>query len=689
MKGTAMRQCAFTFAVVWLLGLAAAAGQSTPPQDQRPVFRGSAVFVNVDVYPRRDGRVIEGLTKDDFEVLEDGKPQPVEKFEFIRVAPFTPDEEKRDPNTIDESLRLAADPHNRVFVIFLDTYNVTLPGSYYSREPLVTFLNRTIGPNDLFAVLTPDVPVERLTFARRTETLAAELQKFWFWGEAGRLVDVPQTVEEKRMSVCPGGDAMMAAMRQERAAVALERLVAKLDVLRDARKNILFVSEGWRPKPPLPPGIATAERPSRPRVGTSLTGGLTGRVTAGADEYGNPDRNTCDLERDRLERIDFERRFKDLLGQAQRGNVAFYSIDTGGLKTGLPDARHSANVPAADMAKLMFAMQEEMNAKLDTLQTLANETGGFAVVNTNDLISGVKKISDDLSAFYLLGYYSTNTATDGRFRRIEVRVKAPDVKVSARRGYTAPTPEMLKAEAAGAAKPARARAPADDARERLGRIRTEARLHTAAVASSSGLDVIVELSGQEMASYRWNGGAAVTVSVTPKDGGAAVTAQGTIAPGSRSVLVSAPVGDAAGKAWRVTSRAVSGAESAEDALDVAPPAAAGLGEPVVYRAMPSPRSIPQPSADPLFRRTERIHVRWGGTGLAGTALDNRVARLLGPQNDPLPVPVTVTERTEGGRAMLAADLVLAPLAAGDYVIELSATRGAEKLTSYVAFRVIR
>jgi hypothetical protein len=114
--------------------LAALAGQSaTPPQqEQRPVFRGSAVFVNVDVYPRRDGRVIEGLTKDDFEVLEDGKPQPVEKFEFVRVAPFTPDAAKRDPNTVAESLRLATDPHNRVFIIFLDRYNVSLFGSHYS-----------------------------------------------------------------------------------------------------------------------------------------------------------------------------------------------------------------------------------------------------------------------------------------------------------------------------------------------------------------------------------------------------------------------------------------------------------------------------------------------------------------------------------------------------------------------------
>jgi VWFA-related protein len=685
-----MKQRVLTVAAVAILGLAPAARQSTPVQDQRPVFRGSAVFVNVDVYPRRDGRVIEGLTKDDFEVFEDGKPQPVEKFEFIRVTPFTPDAEKRDPNTVSESLLLASDPHNRVFVIFLDTFNVTLPGSYYSREPLVTFLNRTIGPDDLFAVMTPEVPVERLTFARRTETIAAELQKFWFWGEADRLTPaVGRTSEYERAQRCGRYAPDPGKLNAEIAATALERLVEKMGALRDARSNILFVSEGWIPTAPLPPAKGTAPRPTLPRVGPTLGPGLTTRLGAGTDDYGNPDRNSCELWADQVARIDFQRRFKDLLLKAQQANVAFYSIDTGGLKTGFPTAKELEKIQPENVAAAISAKMDNLNLKLDTLRTLANETGGFAVVNTNDLLSGVRKISDDLSAFYLLGYYSTNTATDGRFRKIEVRVKAPDVKVSARRGYTAPTPEMLKAEAAAAAAPARVRTAADDARERLGRIRADARLHTAAVASPSGLEVIVELAGHEMANYRWNSGAAVTVTVTPRDGGAAISAQGKIAPGARSVLVSAPVGDAAGRAWRVTTRAVSGAESAEDAIDVTPPAQSGLGEPIVYRAMPSPRSIPQPSADPVFRRTERIHVRWGGTGFPGTGLENRVARLLGPQNDPLPVPVTVTERTEAGRTVLAADLVLAPLAAGDYVIELSGTRGAEKLTSYVAFRVTR
>ena len=173
------------FVVVLTCALAVAAlsaGGAQTPQ-QRPVFRSGAIFVNVDAYPRKDGKIVDNLTKADFEVFEDGKPQAVEEFEFVRVAPNTPDEERRDPTSIEDSNREAADPHNRVFVVYLDIYSVTLFGSHYARQPIIEFLSRTIGPKDLFGVMTPDLPASAITFARRTETLEAELRKYWDCGE--------------------------------------------------------------------------------------------------------------------------------------------------------------------------------------------------------------------------------------------------------------------------------------------------------------------------------------------------------------------------------------------------------------------------------------------------------------------------------------------------------------------------
>jgi hypothetical protein len=126
--------------------------------------------------------VARGLVPADFTIFENGKPQVVEEFEFVRVAPNTPDEDRRDPTSIEDSNRQAADPHNRVFVVYLDIFSVTWAGSHYARQPIIEFLSRTIGPKDLFGVMTPYLPATGITFARRTETLETELRNNLDWG---------------------------------------------------------------------------------------------------------------------------------------------------------------------------------------------------------------------------------------------------------------------------------------------------------------------------------------------------------------------------------------------------------------------------------------------------------------------------------------------------------------------------
>src|SRR5262245_17105474 len=117
-----------TGAVAILLGFAgqhlfsqASQTQTAPARQRPPVFRAGATYVSVDVYPRRDGKILEGLSPADFQVFEDGKPQAVENFEFIKSDPVTVDAERRDPNTKEEGDRWAEDPRVRVFVIYLAT----------------------------------------------------------------------------------------------------------------------------------------------------------------------------------------------------------------------------------------------------------------------------------------------------------------------------------------------------------------------------------------------------------------------------------------------------------------------------------------------------------------------------------------------------------------------------------------
>src|SRR6187455_1972277 len=93
---------------------------ATPQQDeQRPVFRGGTTSVYLDVYPRRDGQIIEGLTKGDFVVTEDGAPQAIDTFQFVKYDTTMAEEDRRDPVSVADGEREAADPKNRLFVVYL------------------------------------------------------------------------------------------------------------------------------------------------------------------------------------------------------------------------------------------------------------------------------------------------------------------------------------------------------------------------------------------------------------------------------------------------------------------------------------------------------------------------------------------------------------------------------------------
>ncbi len=172
--------------------------RQNPPQ-RPPIFRAGANLVTVDVYPQRDGTVVAGLTKDDFEVLEDGTPQSVESVEFVQPLQGLSEVERRDPNTQEEGNALAADPRNRVFVVFLDYYHVTIEGSRRTRGPLVDLLNRVVGPTDLFGVTTPLQRPRDLILGRRVGDIGGQLGSFWPWGERD---SIRRDAEEDLMAGC-------------------------------------------------------------------------------------------------------------------------------------------------------------------------------------------------------------------------------------------------------------------------------------------------------------------------------------------------------------------------------------------------------------------------------------------------------------------------------------------------------
>ncbi len=393
-----------------------------------------------------------------------------------------------------------------------------------------------------------------------------------------------------------------------------------------------------------------------PRTGVTDAG----KITLGRERAGEIDPRVCEDLLLRLLDIDFRQRMTELLRLARESNVTFYVIKPSGLSA-TPDT-----------------------AQVDSLLTLANNTDGVAVVNTNDLTGGAIRIGDDLSGSYVLGYYPINTKADGRIRRLTVRVKGLKDPVRARREYRAPTEEevaSMRAATVARANPAPV-GPSESALAELKRQRPGAALHTRGTIVGDELVITTELTAPEVEAGRWKTGADVQLMVSTADGEALTSAKARIEPGARAATIRIPLRKKAGP-FEATLRVRNDMDSsAQGGVTVARRSSA-FGDPLLYRlATPS---LARPAGSPQFRRTERIRVQWPLT----TVVDERSARLLGRDGVPLELPVALSQLEEGGITFVVADLNLAPLTAGDYVIEVSGKAAGKPESAMLAFRVGR
>ncbi len=127
---------------------------------------------------------------------------------------------------------------------------------------------------------------------------------------------------------------------------------------------------------------------------------------------------------------------QDTIAAATRANVSFYGVDARGVGAGLDDAIELEGIP--DNNGGMLGIQDQIRRAQNSLRTVSTATGGFAIVNRNDLNGAFQQILEENSSYYVLGYYSTDERRDGRFREVQVRVTRPGVQVRARKGYVAP-----------------------------------------------------------------------------------------------------------------------------------------------------------------------------------------------------------------------------------------------------------
>jgi VWFA-related protein len=408
-------------------GAAQPAGQGG--DQTTPTFRGGINFVRVDAtVTDKKGQPVTDLKASDFEVTEDGKPQTVEQFKLIRVDgnPRPGDPPLRDIKTRDDEETEAARDDVRVFVFFMDDYHVRKQNALSMRQTLTRFINTQLRPMDLVAVMVPLEPVAALGFTRNLDAVRTQVQQF-----EGRKYDyTPRSPLEEQYARYPAE--VIENLRNDIVMSALRGLSVRLGSLREARKTVIFVSEGFTVLLPEAMRRQDAQRPDLPCINSAA-------VAIGCNpSVDNPLKNEDNPNEDRASwfaQSDLELKMRDLFNDANRNNVSIYTIDPRGLATS--EFGIDENIGPKQDAKTLQVTQ-------DTLRVLAEQTDGRAIVNRNSLDAGLKQIAEDASFYYLLGYTSSQAPIDGKFHEIKVRVKRSGIDVRARKGYWALTREDLE-----------------------------------------------------------------------------------------------------------------------------------------------------------------------------------------------------------------------------------------------------
>jgi VWFA-related protein len=646
--------------------------QPQPAPPQQPTFRTGINFVRVDVIVSdRAGNPVGDLKQTDFEVLEDGKPQKIETFRLVRIDSSAPVETTRGIRSRADEETAAADDNARIFVFFLDDYHVRLGNSMAARRPMSEFVQNNLGPRDLVAVMYPLTPLDGVQLTRDHQSVIRAIERF----EGRKFNYDPRNSIEERYALYPAE--VVERIRRQVTMSALEGLSVKLGALREGRKAIVFISEGF-----------TSVLPPQLRDPIASMPGM------GNPNRRNPNAGMGNINEDRadfLGQVDIQQEMREVFNAANRSNTAIYAVDPRGLATGEFDINENVNLSRSG---------DSLRQTQDTLRVLAEETDGRAIVNRNDLGKAMQQIVTDSSAYYLIGYNSTEAPQDGKFHEIKVRVKRPGAQVRARKGYWA----LTAAEATTVAKPKAGPPPAVN--RALASIVEPAggRLIRTWIGTEPGAD------GKTRVTFVWEPipappgmrrEAATSVSLiaaapdgeTYFRGRVPETASPAAAATGSSVSFEVPPG-------KLQLRVAIGGGNGGATLDsddrevVVPDLTAPevmLPTPRVYMARNGLeyQSIRKdanavPTANRDFRRTQRVLVRATPFAPAGTTI-SVASRLLNRQGQKM-VDLPVTAPAAGEPYVV--DLPLSSLAPGEYLLEVSAAaEGHGTKSELIAFRV--
>jgi VWFA-related protein len=382
---------------------------------RRPSFRAGVELIYVNVIVRDgNGTIVRNLKLDDFALTEDGKPQAITAFDFEEVpvdalpvelpaepVPAILKAEAAKPTGAADAAAPPADrkagspgdrtldlKNRRLIVLLFDSSSMQPEELERAIASGYDYIEKRLTPADLVAVASVGSSLQIVQdFTASRELLNAALNRFSGVDSLGFQEGTTPTGEETEADGFVADDSEFNIFNTDRRLAAIEQLSDALAPIQQ-KKSIVYFSSG---------------------------------VTQRGED------NQVQL--------------RAAIDRAVKANVSIYPVDARGLTAVVPGG--SASQSSGRGGTSMFSGRgvtrqfDSQAASQDTLVALASDTGGKAFLDTNDFGGVYTKVIADTSAYYLIGYSSTNPARDGRFRRIRVTLKKQGLKVEHRNGYYA------------------------------------------------------------------------------------------------------------------------------------------------------------------------------------------------------------------------------------------------------------
>jgi VWFA-related protein len=385
---------AFAFAL-----LVPAARPQQPRQNNSVItftVNSEIVLTNVVVRDKRTGQLVRGLTAKDFSISEDGKPQRIVSFDYENVDEAAPLNEA----TIDASapngifgartgMAAQQELHNhRLVVMFFDLTSMQPEDVERSQDAARNYIEKQMRPADLVAVISLNATLSLdQDFTADKQRLLRAVNSYSGTEEQGFAPGASSTTNqvEDATSFTPDEEEYN-DMNTDRELFAIEDIAKSLTYLTE-KKSLLYFSGGIQ------------------RDGIENQASLNAATNA-----------------------------------AVRANLSVYSVDARGLEAISPLGDATTGSLRGANSYNGAATQNNLDANFNTqevLQTLSSDTGGKAFFDTNDFSPAFAQMQRDTSAYYVIGYHSTDLKRDGRYRRISIRATRRDVKLEYRRGYYA------------------------------------------------------------------------------------------------------------------------------------------------------------------------------------------------------------------------------------------------------------